>query len=413
MSHRCLGMLRRRALPSADASWITRGLSATRHVHHGLLGVVTVLLAVAFPPAPAAGQSADASPSPRTRTAWGDPDLQGIWTSSTYTPLERPDNLAGRQFLTDEEVAALNELLTVDGVDPLRARSVLAADTDAERLELTRQTRENIHYDNAVWLTEEQPRQLSTRRTSLIVDPPDGKIPPLTPEAERREAERRKASRWLVYNISPQSFDSYATRTLQERCLVWRHGGPPMLPASYNDLLQIFQTEDYVVIMQEMRANDARIVPLDGRPHLPSTIRQWPGDSRGHWEGDTLVVDTLNFNEKIHFNGSSEALHVVERFTRVDAETIRYEFTADDPTSWTSAWSAEFPLMKREGPLFEYACHEGNHDISNILEIARNLDRAAGSTEGSRVASQSATATPSTATMKFTFKAPSRSFFAS
>ena len=150
-----------------------------------------------------------------------------------------------------------------------------------------------------------------------------------------------------------------------------------MLPASYNDLQQIFQTEDTVVILQEMSNNSPRIIPLDGRPHLPSTIRQWPGDSRGHWEGDTLVVDTINFSDKIHFNGSSKALHVVERFTRVDDETLHYEFTVEDPTAWTRSWSAEYPLMKREGPLFEYACHEGNYDLTHILEAARHLDEVA------------------------------------
>ena len=209
------------------------------------------------------------------------------------------------------------------------------------------------------------------------MNPPNGRIPALTPEAEQREAERRNASRWLVYNISPQSLDSYETRTLQERCIVWRHEGPPMLPASYNDLLQIFQTEDYVVIFQEMSNNDPRIIPLDGRPNLSSTIRQWSGDSRGHWAGETLVVETGNFNDKIHLNGSTEALHVVERFTRVDDVTIRYVFTVKDPTAWATSWTAEFPLMRREGPLYEYACHEGNYDIRHILEVARNLDVAA------------------------------------
>ena len=336
-----------------------------------LLAVLSVTAVILAAPVAVLGQSGDPA---RARTPWGDPDLHGIWTSSTYTPLERPDHLAGREFLTEEEHAELNLFLTEDGVDPLRARSVLAADSEDRRRELTEQTQENIHYDNAIWLTEEQPRRLTSRRTSLIVDPPTGKIPPLTPAAEQREGERRNASRWLVYNIAPQSFNSYQTRTLQERCLVWRHEGPPMLPASYNDLLQIFQTEDYVVIFQEMSNNDPRIVPLDGRPHLPSTIRQWSGDSRGHWEGETLVVNSNNFNDKIHFNGSSEALHVVERFTRVDDETIRYEFTVEDPTVWGQSWTAQFPLMKRDGPLYEYACHEGNYDIRHILEVARNLD---------------------------------------
>ena len=148
-----------------------------------------------------------------------------------------------------------------------------------------------------------------------------------------------------------------------------------MLPASYNDLLQIFQTEHYVVLMQEMRANKVRIVPLDGRPHISPSIRQWPGDSRGRWEGDTLVVETANFNDKVTFNGANVGLRVVERFTRLDDETIRYQFTVDDPTTWVQPWSAEFPLMKRDGPLYEYACHEGNYDIRHILEVARNIER--------------------------------------
>ena len=339
----------------------------------GLLAVAAVT-AMMLAPVGTLGQSTDQSTA---RTPWGDPDLQGIWTSATHTPLERPANLAGREFLTEKETAELTELLTADGVDPLRGRGALASKTDAERRERTRQPKEDIHYDNAIWLTEEQPKGLSSRRTSLIVDPPDGRIPPLTPEAQQREDKRKQASRYLVFNVSQQSFDSYETRTLQERCLVWRHEGPPMTPPAYNDMLQIFQTPEHVAILQEMSNNDVRIVPLDGRPHLPSSIRQWPGDSRGRWEGDTLVVDTINFNEKTHYQGSSEALHVVERFTRVDAETIRYEFTVEDPTSWTRPWSAELPLMKREGPLFEYACHEGNHDIANILEIARNIEKAA------------------------------------
>ena len=345
-----------------------------RHVLYGVT-VAAFVAAVAMAPVPASGQSADESSMPRT--AWGHPDLQGYWTSSTYTPLERPESLADQALLSEEELARLNELLTAEGVDPLRARGALAAETEEERLERTRQTQENIHYDNSIWLRENQPRQLTTRRTSLIVDPPNGRIPPLVPSAREREALRRAESRWLTTNISPQSFDSHETRTLQERCLVWRHEGPPMLPPSYNDLMQILQTEDYVVVMQEMRENDARIIPLDGRPHLPDSMREWSGDSRGRWEGDTLVVESVNFNAKVHFNGSSTGLHVVERFTRIDDENISYEFTVTDPGTWVRPWSVEYPLMKREGPLYEYACHEGNYDARHILEVARNLDRAA------------------------------------
>lgn len=340
-----------------------------------LCGLVVIAVVAASPEvAPVFAQSGDAASA---RTPWGHPDLQGYWTSSTYTPLERPENLGDQALLSEQELAELNELLTAEGVDPLRARSVLAAESDEERAEVTRQTQENIHYDNSIWLREEDPRRLTTRRTSLITDPPNGRIPPLLPSAREREAIRKAESRWLVYNNPVQSFDSHQTRTLQERCLMWRHEGPPMLPASYNDLMQIFQTEHYVVVSQEMRTNPPRIIPLDGRPHAPDAIREWAGDSRGRWEGETLVVETTRFNDKVHFNGSSVGLHVEERFTRVDAETIRYEFTVTDPTTWERSWTAEFPLMKREGPTYEYACHEGNYDARHILEVARNLDAAA------------------------------------
>ncbi|MYN64781.1 MAG: hypothetical protein F4X11_07105 [Acidobacteria bacterium] len=345
-----------------------------RHILFGVAFAV-VVAAMTMAPVSVSGQSADDGSAPRT--PWGHPDLQGYWTSSTYTPLQRPESLGDQAFLSEEELAAANEILTAEGVDPLRARSYLAGATEEERLERTQQTQENIHYDNSIWLRENQPRRLAMRRTSLIVDPPNGRIPPLIPSAREREALRRAESRWLTTNISPQSFDSHETRTLQERCLVWRHEGPPMLPPSYNDLMQILQTEHYVVVMQEMRENDARIIPLDGRPHLPGSMREWSGDSRGRWEGDTLVVESINFNDKVHFNGSSTGLHVVERFTRVDDENIRYEFTVTDPTTWVQPWSVEYPLMQRDGPLYEYACHEGNYDARHILEVARNLDKAA------------------------------------
>ena len=346
-----------------------KGVISQRPVRFGL--ATAAFLVALLASAPAVAQSGDGAAN---RTPWGHPDLQGYWTSSTYTPLERPEHLGDRAFLSEEELAELNELLTADGVDPLLARSVLEAETEEERVARTRQTQENIHYDNSVWLREDDPRRLTTRRTSLITDPPNGQIPPLVPSAQEREAIRKAESRWLVYNNPAPSFDSHQTRTLQERCLVWRHEGPPMLPASYNDLMQIFQTEDHVVVAQEMRNNPPRIIPLHGRPHTPDAIREWAGDSRGRWEGDTLVVETARFNDRVHFNGSSVGLHVEERFTRVDDETIRYEFTVTDPTTWTQPWSVEYPLMKRSGPTYEYACHEGNYDARHILEVARNLD---------------------------------------
>ncbi len=333
------------------------------------IGILAVVLAAVLPgPVPVAGQatSSEAKTWTAPRTPEGRPDLQGLWTMATFTPLERPEHLAGKEFFTEEEAAELRQVFTAEGVDPL-ARTAINEEDEEKRRKRLRQSKESIHYDNAIWLTTTRPKGLSSRRTSLIVDPPDGRIPPLTPEAQEREADRKAA----------RGFDSHETRPLAERCIVWRHEGPPMLPPSYNDVLQIFQTPGYVAILQEMSNNGVRIVPLDGRPHLPTNIRQFPGDSRGRWEGDTLVVETTNFTDKTHFRGSSEALHVVERFTRVDADTILYEFTVEDPTSWTKPWSAEIPMMRTEGPLYEYACHEGNYDMSNILRIARALEKEA------------------------------------
>jgi hypothetical protein len=343
-----------------------------------LTAVLSMMAVASLMPTPAAGQSRPPGTGTwtQTKTVDGQPDLQGVWTMATFTPFERPANLAGKEFFTEAEAAALSKELTADGVDPL-ARTALAAETDEQRSKRLRQTKENIHYDNAIWLSERQPKGLTTLRTSLVVDPRDGKMPPLTPDAKKREAERIKTSTLLMDGHPEQSYASHETRTLAERCLVWRHEGPPMLPAAYLDRIQIIQSKGYVAIMQEVSNNQVRLIPLDGRPHLPAGIRQWPGDSRGRWEGKTLVVETKNFTGKTHFMGSSEALHVVERFTRVDADTIRYEFTVEDSTSWTRPWTAEIPMKKADGPLYEYACHEGNYDLTHILSIARNVEAAA------------------------------------
>jgi hypothetical protein len=307
------------------------------------------------------------------RTPDGRPDLQGIWTTQTFTALERPDHVAGKEFYTAEEAAALQQQLTADGVDPIARDAIDIADEEARKTKLYQTNREPsyIHYDNAVWLRTAVPKGLTSRRTSLITDPPDGKIPPLTQEASRRAAAVAEASR------QPSAFDSHETRPLSERCIVWPHEGPPILPPAYNDIHQIFQTRDYIVVHPELRTNPPRIIPIDGRPHISDRIRQYAGDSRGRWEGDTLVVETTNYNDNRRWRGSTRALHVVERFTRVDADTIHYEFTVNDPNTWTRPWSAEVPMVKTDGRLFEYACHEGNHDIRHILEIHRNLDQQA------------------------------------
>ncbi len=351
----------------------------------GRLAVLSALAAAACVAAlPAAGRAQTESAESWTppRTPDGRPDLQGRWTMATYTPFERPAAYADQAFLTEEQAAELSSLLTAEGTDPLAFGIFGEADPERRRQRAI-QTQENIHYDNAIWLTEERPKGLSTRRTSLLVDPPDGRLPPLTGAAQRREDARTAARRYPPSELPDPTYDSYEARTLSERCIVWPHEGPPMLPPVYNDVLQIFQTPDHVVIFQEMSNNNPRIVPLDGRPHLPPAIRLWPGDSRGRWEGDTLVIETTNFSARaryhryFRFRGSSAAVRVVERLTPVDAETIRYEFTVEDPTSWTSAWSAEFPMLRTDELMFEYACHEGNRDMENILSIARNLERQA------------------------------------
>lgn len=302
------------------------------------------------------------------RTPWGAPDLQGNWTTETFTPLQRPPSLAGKEFFTPEEAADLNRLLTSGGVDPLARIPLGSVDEIEKQLQ---QSPGDVHYDNAIWLAGTRPKGLSTLRTSLIVDPPDGRIPPLTPEARARIAALGAAAK-------EKAFDGPESRPLTERCIIWPHEGPPLLPPPYNNMYQIVQSPDYVVVVQEI-IHDARIIPLKEGPHLPPTIRQWSGDSRGHWEGDTLVVDTTNFTALTRFQGSTDALHVVERFTRVDADTILYRFTVDDPNTWTRPWTAEIPMMRTNDQLYEYACHEGNYDLANILRSARARDAVKGS----------------------------------
>jgi hypothetical protein len=277
------------------------------------------------------------------------PDLEGVWTFSTLTPLERPAELAGKATLTAAEAAAY-EKQTI-------------ARNDRDRRDPNPEVDVNLSYNEA-WF--ERGTHLATingeRRTSLVVDPPDGRIPPLTPEAERAAAARAESRR-------QHPADGPEDRSLAERCLFF-NAGPPLVPGPYNNYVQLLQFPDYVVILNEM-IHDARIVPLDGRPHAPPTLRQWLGDSRGRWEGSTLVVDTTNFNDRTAFRGSSERLHLVERFTRVDAKTLLYEFTVDDPSAFARSWSAALPLTKAAGPILEYACHEANYAMAGILRGAR------------------------------------------
>ena len=325
-----------------------------------MMVIVGVILTVS----PLNGQAQTAGTWTAPRTPDGHPDLQGTWTTQTFTPLQRPARYAGKEFLTEAEAAELTKLLTQEGVDPL-AGGLFGA-TDEERRNRIHQN-DPTHYHNADWLTTTQPKALSSRRTSLIVDPPDGRIPPLTPEGKQRAAARG----------AMVGFESYENRPLQEQCVLWNHEGPPMLPPPYNDILQIVQTSDTVVVFRELATNPARIIPMDGRPHISERIRLWSGDSRGRWEGDTLVVETTHFNDKAAVQGASAAMHVVERFTRVSPDKILYEFTVDDPTTWTMPWSAEIPMIQTDGRSFEYACHEGNYGMVNTLKGARAADKKA------------------------------------
>jgi len=285
------------------------------------------------------------------RTADGQPDLQGVWSNATITPLERPSDLAGKQTLTPEE-AAVYEKQVVDRNNVDHRTGNAESDVAPGYNE--------FWYDRGT-------KVVGSRRTSLIVDPPDGRIPSLTPESQRRVQE---AETWMREHAT----DGPEGRSLAERCLLWRTAGPPMLPGPYNNFFQILQTREHVVILSEM-IHDARVIPLDGSPHLASDIRQWTGDSRGHWEGDVLVVDTTNFSGKYSFRGSDRNLHLIERFTRVSPDTLLYEFTVNDPTAFTKPWTVQIPVTKTKGPVFEYACHEGNYAMADILAGARAAEK--------------------------------------
>jgi hypothetical protein len=210
---------------------------------------------------------------------------------------------------------------------------------------------------------------VETLRTSLIVDPPDGRIPALTQAGQERMDARARYRR-------EHPADGPEDRGLTERCLLWPTAGPPMLSSAYNNNYRIVQGPGYVAILVEM-VHDVRIIPVDGRPHLPQNLRQWMGDSVGHWEGNTLVVETTNFSDQTSFRGSSPNMKLTERFTRVDGDTLMYEFTVEDPDAFTKPWSAQVPMQKFEGPLFEYACHEGNYGMTNLLAGARAEEKAA------------------------------------
>jgi len=291
-----------------------------------------------------------------SKTPDGQPDLQGTWTNATITPFERPAELANKAVLSPQEAAEAEKRAAENRVD----RPPKPGD---------------VGNYNQVWF-DSGTKVLSTHQTSLVVDPPDGRVP-VTPAAEAQRD----------YNAAHNS-DSYEYMSVWDRCIT--RGVPAgMFPAGYNNAYQIVQTPGYVVILYEM-IHETRIIPLDGRPHVSANIRLWNGDSRGHWEGNTLVVDTTNYNNKGSIGTSaatnrikgipqSEALHVVERFTRVSPETISYEVSIDDPPMYSRPWKAAFPLTRDEKyRIYEYACHEGNHAVENILGGGRAHDKTQG-----------------------------------
>ena len=345
-----------------------------------LAAVFTVIAGVALAPVFAAAQSTNTSTPPRT--PWGQPDLQGIWDFRTITPMERPEELGDKAFLTEEEAANLEQ----EAVD----RDVRLLNREAQRTEAGASVDSGTDgapgaYNN-FWM-DRGTRPIETRRTSLVVDPPNGRVPDLSPVGQRRTDARQEY-------LDEHPADSYLDRNTSDRCIVGFNAGPPITPLAYNQNMQLFQTPDHVVVFTEM-VHTARVVPLDGRPALNDGIRLWSGDSRGHWEGDTLVVETANFNDERRWppigsvpagTGSTANMTLVERFTRVDADTLEYTFTVTDPETWTSSWTASMPMRRTDAPMFEYACHEGNCSLEGILAGTRAEEKAAAqaATQGSR-----------------------------
>jgi hypothetical protein len=304
--------------------------------------------------APAAS-AANAAGAAIPRLADGKPDMQGYWTNQTFTPLERPAQFKDKEFFTPEEAAAWAKR----GIDNIKDQPSVA--------EVTRDS--EIHYDDAIWMLEGYEKG-AMLRTSIVTDPKDGRIPALSAEGQKRAQERAAARK------GQDPFASAQARGLSERCIYWGHEGPPLLPTGYNSNLQIVQAPANFVVIPEMMPV-ARVVPLDGRPKLGSAVRGYRGDSRGRWEGDTMVVETANYSEKTAWRGASENLKVTERFTMIDKDTIRYQFTVEDAATWSRAWSGEYEMKRIDGPLFEYACHEGNYGIATILRGARLAEQRA------------------------------------
>ena len=305
------------------------------------------------------------------RTSWGDPDRQGVWDFRTITPLQRPEDLIGQEFLTEEEAVVFAEVQTRrqnrDFIDSERGGLNYAPEADGGVVPYN-----EFWYDRGTSV-------ISSRRTSLIIDPPDGQLPPFTPEAQRKAEAQREIGR-EEQRGRPRA-DSHEDRPLGNRCIQHGKAGPPINPGAYNNNMQLFQTPGYIAILNE-QIHSVRVIPLDGQPHLEPKILQWMGDSRGHWEGQTLVVETTNFNGQHQQVGrpslsSGGQLSLIERFTRLDPETLVYEYTVTDPATWVSPWTAQVPMRRNPDSIYEYACHEGNYSLAVILRGARLEEQAA------------------------------------
>ena len=289
------------------------------------------------------------------RTGWGQPDLQGVWDFRSITPMQRPEDLAEQEFLTEEEAAELEQAAA--------ERDLTSWNRAARRTEAGG----NVGAYNNFWM-DRGLKTVGTRRTSLIVDPPNGRYPDVTTEGQQRADARRDYARAHPAD-GPEDFSSGV------RCILGFNAGPPFTPSAYNNNMQLFQTPNHVVIMTEM-VNTARVIPIDAGPHLPDNVLQWSGDSRGHWEGETLVIETRNFAPKRKWRGTTDGMHLVERLTRMDGETLLYEFTVTDPEVWTNPWTAAVPLVLNPEPMFEYACHEGNYSMAVMLGGTRTEELA-------------------------------------
>jgi len=330
---------------------------------HRVVGSIGLIAALVV--APSAGRTVTAQARPQApskpsipRTPDGKPDLQGAWSFANVTPFERPAALGEKAVLSDDDVAQIEEQAAASSKQDEGRKRGTAADVN--------RAYNDFWYDRGT-------KVAGTRQSSIVVDPANGRVPALTAEAQQRASTRAAARKQRGPADGPED------RSLGERCILGFNAGPPFAPSAYNNNIQIVQTKDHVVVMTEM-VHDARIVPVDGRKHLPGAVRPWMGDSRGHWEGDTLVVETTNFSDKNLYRNASPSLKLVEKFTRTAPDMLIYEFTVNDPATWAAPWTGRVPLEKLDGQIYEYACHEGNLGMEGILKGTRAEETGAGAT---------------------------------